>query len=78
MNQYVAYDYDHQQWIQGEIARHLLIKQSEELLALLKSERGQEYVSFAFPANSLEELIEQTENDLLRLKRTAAMIGGAK
>ena len=78
MSQYVAYDYEHQQWAEGEIARHLLIKQSTELLALLKSERGQEYVSFAFPQNDLEELIEQTENDLLRLKRTAALIGGAK
>lgn len=71
--QYVAYDYEHQQWIRGELARHLLIEQAEELLALLRGERGQEYVNFAYPANDLESLIEQTENDLLRLKRTAAV-----
>lgn len=42
----MAYDYDAQAWVEGPRAEQLLSEQRGEILAILRSGRGQEYLDY--------------------------------
>ena len=42
-----AYDYDAQQWVEGEPARKPLIAQLKENLTLMSSDRAEDYLWFS-------------------------------
>ena len=60
-----AYDYEKQQWIDGDAATDLLRQQLTETLELLTGPRGAEYARF-INANR-ETLIAKTREELARL-----------
>jgi hypothetical protein len=69
--EHIAYDYDRQEWLQGEPARALLIEQLEAELDLLNSPEGRAYYNMvrttAIP-DTFELYRELVEQELRLLK----------
>ena len=63
-----AYDYDRQQWVHGEAARQLRIRQIREELALLRSDGGDLY-AWNTNQNRAKALVALSE-ELVALSRT--------
>jgi len=61
-----AYNYETQQWVEGNKATQLLRKQHEDELALLESDRGEEYARF-IGAISRTQAVIQVKSILLNL-----------
>ena len=63
-DQIIAYDYDAQQWVEGELARQLLIEQMAAEIELLAGDFGPDYFSKFVPQDALV-----TRQDAIRFLR---------
>lgn len=63
----LAFDYDRQQWVEGEEARPIMIGHAQREIDLLRSKRGVEYARFAKIRN-IPEAIANLEAEIIRLK----------
>lgn len=66
----LAFDYDRQQWLEGEPARPVLIRQAEKELATLQGPKAKEYARFANITN-IPKRIATLQAQLARLKAGA-------
>jgi len=66
-----AYDYDRQEWVEGEAARPLLRQQAQDHLAIVKGLNGQDYLDSIRkrdePRRLVEDEIKKTEDFLKTL-----------
>jgi hypothetical protein len=63
----LAFDYDSQQWVDGEAARPVMIEHAQREIDLLRGKRGVEYARFTKIRN-IPEAIANLEAQIVRLK----------